>query len=562
MRLFYCLILGYQLWINFITDISKQYKQKIEVNRRIIIGLVILMGISLLGIVAVQFYWFNNSVAVRNELFDRSVNEAMNKAVKRMETGHDLKVIRGFADGDTINWSKQIPFPPPPPPPPPQDLENLDVVVRRDSVHGTISVTTSKTQHANQLSYVVVAGNKTGKLAGKGKIITENRYGRLFDSTFKVEVPSIDPAVGQKLKQLKQLTNQIRIEYSGWETGRHIDEVQLKKLLKEELIDRAIPIDFEISVVGGDSIPEQTSTANAGKRWYKVNLFPDDIFRKKLDFAVHFPGRDLFVGRKTTLLLGLSVSFTLIIFLTFLLSIYLILKQKRISEMKSDFINNMTHEFKTPIATISIAADSIANQKVIGEQEKVRFFAGMIKKENQRMNEQVERILQIARLDRKEFEFNFQATDIHPLIEAAIDGIILQVEQRGGRIETRLEAVNPVVTTDPIHFTNLVCNLLDNANKYSPEAPRITVSTANSSDGILLTVEDKGMGMTKAVQARIFDKFYRLTSGNIHTIKGFGLGLSYIKAILDANSGTIKVYSEPGKGSKFVVFIPFLNNRR
>jgi two-component system phosphate regulon sensor histidine kinase PhoR len=532
------------------------------VNKRVIIGLAILMGISLLGIVAVQFYWFNNSVAIRNELFDRSVNEAMNKAVKRLETGHDLKVIRGFADSDTINWSKQIPLPPPPPPPPPQDLENMDVVVRRDSVHGTISVTTSKTQHANQLSYVVVTGNKKGKLAGKGKIITENRYGKLFDSTFKVEVPSIDPAIGKKLKQLKQLSNQIRIEYSGWETGRHIDEVQLKKLLKEELIDRAIPIDFEISVVGGDSIPEQTSTANAGKRWYKVNLFPDDIFRKKLDFAVHFPGRDLFIGRKTTLLLGLSVSFTLIIFLTFLLSIYLILKQKRISEMKSDFINNMTHEFKTPIATISIAADSIANQKVIGEEEKVRFFAGMIKKENQRMNEQVERILQIARLDRKEFEFNFQATNIHPLIESAIDGIILQVEQRGGKIETRLEAVNPVVTTDPIHFTNLVCNLLDNANKYSPEAPQIIVTTSNASDGILLSVEDKGMGMTKAVQARIFDKFYRLTSGNIHTIKGFGLGLSYIKAILDANSGTIKVHSEPGKGSRFVVFIPFLNNRR
>ena len=230
--------------------------------------------------------------------------------------------------------------------------------------------------------------------------------------------------------------------------------------------------------------------------------------------------------------------------------------------MKSDFINNMTHEFKTPIATISIAADSISNNKVIGEEEKVRFFAGMIKKENNRMNEQVERILQIARLDRKEFEFNFQATDVHPLIAEAVTGIVLQVEQRGGRIETRLEAVNPVVTTDPVHFTNLVCNLLDNANKYTVDAPVILVSTANTPGGILLTVEDNGIGMTKAVQSRIFDKFYRLPSGNVHTIKGFGLGLSYIKAILEANNGTIKVTSEPGKGSRFVVFIPFLNNRK
>jgi len=229
--------------------------------------------------------------------------------------------------------------------------------------------------------------------------------------------------------------------------------------------------------------------------------------------------------------------------------------------MKNDFINNMTHEFKTPIATISIAADSIANDKVIGLEEKVRFFAGMIKKENKRMNEQVERILQIARLDRKEFEFNFQATDLHPLIAEAVSGFVLQVEQRGGRIESLLEATNSVVTTDPVHFTNLVFNLLDNANKYTTDQPVIRISSANIPGGVQLTVEDNGIGMSKAVQARIFDKFYRLHSGNVHTIKGFGLGLSYIKAILEANNGSIKVFSEPGKGSRFVVFIPFLNNR-
>jgi two-component system phosphate regulon sensor histidine kinase PhoR len=185
----------------------------------------------------------------------------------------------------------------------------------------------------------------------------------------------------------------------------------------------------------------------------------------------------------------------------------------------------------------------------------------MIKKENLRMNEQVERILQIARLDRKEFEFNFQAVDVHRLIEAAINGILIQVEKKGGSIETKLEATNPVVTTDPTHFTNLVYNLLDNANKYSPDVPTIIVSTTNYPKGIYLSVEDNGIGMTKAVQSRIFDKFYRLPSGNVHNIKGFGLGLSYVKAILEANNGSIKVYSEPGKGSRFVVFIPFLINR-
>ena len=531
-------------------------------NKRFIIGLVLLMGISLPGIVAVQLYWFNNSVAVRNELFDRSVNEAMNKAVRRLETGHDLKVIRGISLSDTVNWPKEIPFPPPPPPPPPADYENMDVVVKRDTVNNTISVKTTNRKHSNQSSYVVMSGSSKGKPNGAVKILTEDFHGGMNEADLKLQLSINDSAIGKKINQLKKLSNQIQIEYRGWETGRHIDETLLKKLLKEELADRAIPIEFNMSVLGSDSIADKNTKAGSGYRWYSVNLFPDDIFRKKLELAVNFPDRDLFIGQKTSLLLGLSVVFTLIIFLTFLLSIYQIIKQKKVSEMKSDFINNMTHEFKTPIATISIAADSITNDKVINEEEKVRFFAGMIKKENIRMNEQVERILQIARLDRKEFEFNFQATDVHPLIEAAIEGFVLQVEQRGGKIETSFEAMNPVVTKDTIHFTNLVCNLLDNANKYTPEAPLIKVSTANAPDGVLLSVEDNGIGMTKAVQARIFDKFYRVTTGNIHTIKGFGLGLSYIKAILEANNGSIKVHSEPGKGSRFVVFIPFLNNRR
>ena len=529
-------------------------------NKRIIIGLVVLMGISLLGIVAVQLYWFNNSVAVRNELFDRSVNEAMNKAVRRLQTGQDLKVIRGIAAEDTVSWNPAIAMPTPPPPPPVPEMENLEMVVQRDSIHQIISIRTSGDVHPRQNHK-----SRITTIVGKGKkssaILTENRYGISADSIFQLELISGDPNLGKKISQLKNLSNQIKIEYRGWENGRHIDEVQLKKLLREELADRAIPIDFTISVLGGDSTLARKIPADKFQKWYKVNLFPDDIFRKKLELAVLFPERDQFIGRNTTMLLGLSVIFTLVIFLTFLLSIYQIIRQKKVSEMKSDFINNKTHEFKTPIATISIAADSIANDKVIGEEEKVRFFAGMIKKENKRMNEQVERILQIARLDRKEFEFNFQATNIHPLIAEAVNGFVLQVEQRGGRIESRLEATNSVVTTDPVHFTNLVFNLLDNANKYTTDQPDIRISTANTPGGVQLTVEDNGIGMTKAVQARIFDKFYRLHSGNVHTIKGFGLGLSYIKAILEANNGSIKVFSEPGKGSRFVVFIPFLNNR-
>ncbi len=528
-------------------------------NKRIITWLVVLMGISLFGIIAVQVYWFNNSVNVRNELFDRSVSDAMNRAVRRLETGQDLKVIRNMACPDSVMWKGTIP---PPPPPPIPSSEDMDVIVQRDSLHHVISVRTTTSRNLkHSKSFVVVDSLRYGKRKSP-RIITENIYGMADDSLLRLQLSRITPDVNKKLQQLKNLTIQVQGEYIGWTSGRQIDEKQLTRILKQELQDRAIPINFEIKINNGDSLKATLSLSGSQKKWYRVNLFPDDIFRKNLELAVYFPERDTFIGQKTNQLLALSVVFTLIIILTFSLCIYLIIRQKKISEMKSDFINNMTHEFKTPIATISIAADSIANERVINEEEKVRFFAGMIKKENIRMNEQVERILQIARLDRKEFEFNFQATDIHLLIEDAVAGISLQVENKGGRIETDLAAKNPVVTTDPTHFTNLVFNLLDNAIKYSSVEPFVRVKTVNNQQGVLLTVEDNGIGMTKAVQSRIFDKFYRLPSGNVHNIKGFGLGLSYVKAILDANGGTIRVSSEPGKGSRFVVFIPFLIKQR
>ncbi|MCE1197688.1 MAG: HAMP domain-containing histidine kinase [Marinilabiliales bacterium] len=531
-------------------------------NKRIITGLVILMGIALLGIIGVQLYWFNNSVVVKNELFDRSVNEAMNKAVRRLETGHDLKIIKGFGMADsTLTETDHRVMPVPPPPPMPEDL---DYTIKRDSVTRIITFTTKgRLNKRSPKSFALT--NATGTRGSHTMVLsTDNDLALVTDSDKNINFLATDPRIKLKLNQLKNLSQQIRVEYRGWETGRHVDELQLKKLLKQELIDRAIPIDFVVNIRGEKGDKEVTTLAppHLDGKWYTVNLFPDDIFRKNLELQIHFPERDNFIGHTTTWLLALSSIFTLIIFLAFSISIYLIIRQKKVSEMKSDFINNMTHEFKTPIATISIAADSITNEKVIGEEDKIQFFAGMIKKENLRMNEQVERILQIARLDRKEFEFNFQATDIHPLIEEAIHGIRLQVENRGGTITSRLEAVVSVVTTDPIHFTNLVFNLLDNANKYSADAPSITLSTQNTPKGILLTVEDKGIGMTKAVQARIFDKFYRLPSGNIHNVKGFGLGLSYIKAILDANEGHIRVSSEPGKGSRFTVFIPFVISKR
>ena len=530
-------------------------------NKRIITGLVLLMGISLLGIVAVQIYWFNNSVKVRNELFDRSVNDAMNKTVNRLETGFDLKIIKNLNENDGSKLDLNTFFPPPPPPPVPGSAD-IEVTIKKDTANGRLRVITSKRGFAKSLDYTDIQNDTIALYHHLANGISKPAFITFTDSVIGSSNQELGEKVEKKIEQLQNLSHRIKLEYNNWETGRYIDENQLNKILKEELADKSIPIDFKYSIIRADSISILFQKTAALNRLYNVNLFPNDIFRKNIALALYFPDRDQFIGRTTTQLLILSTVFTLIIFLTFTLSIYLIIRQKKISEMKSDFINNMTHEFKTPIATISIAADSISNDRVINDEEKVRFFAGMIKKENSRMNEQVERILRIARFDRREFEFNFQAIDIHKLIEEVIQSIFIQVDKRGGNIETKLEAVNPVATTDPIHFANLIYNLLDNANKYSNDVPHIIVSTNNFPKGITLSVEDHGIGMTKAVQSRIFDKFYRPPTGNIHNVKGFGLGLSYVKAVLDANGGNIKVYSEPGKGSRFEVFIPYLMNRR
>lgn len=216
----------------------------------------------------------------------------------------------------------------------------------------------------------------------------------------------------------------------------------------------------------------------------------------------------------------------------------------------------MTHEFKTPITTISIASDSMMSDEVIKDETRLKYFANMIKVENLRMNEQVNRILQAARLERKELDFKFEIVNAHEKIEEAIQGIKIQIDKKNGRIIKKFGAGNPNITTDPVHFMNIINNLLDNANKYSPESPQITITTWNERKGLNITVEDKGVGMSKKIQDKIFDRFYRLSL--LPGTKGFGLGLSYIKSILKVNKGKIKVKSEPGKGSQFTVFIPFV----
>ncbi|MEL6274442.1 MAG: HAMP domain-containing sensor histidine kinase, partial [Bacteroidota bacterium] len=252
-----------------------------------------------------------------------------------------------------------------------------------------------------------------------------------------------------------------------------------------------------------------------------------------------------------------SLLFIIIILGCFGYTIYVIQRQKKVSEMKTDFINNMTHEFKTPIATISLATDSIMSPKISGNPEKVARFANIIKQENKRMNSQVEKVLQMAKLDKQELKLKITPVHLHEIINNAVEYIGLQVEPRGGQVSTQLNAKPALVEADQTHLSNVINNLLDNANKYSPESPIISVSTRNLKEGVEVTVSDQGMGMSKEARKHVFDRFYRVHTGDRHDVKGFGLGLSYVKTIVEAHGGAVSVKSELGRGSSFSVFFPY-----
>ncbi len=265
-----------------------------------------------------------------------------------------------------------------------------------------------------------------------------------------------------------------------------------------------------------------------------------------------------FIFRSLGWMIAGAILFTIIILAAFYITLRALLRQKKLSEIKSDFINNMTHELKTPLATISLAVDAIKNPKVINDPVKLDYFSTIIKDENKRMNKQVETILQAALLDRQEVQLRLKTLHVHHILSGISENFKLQLNERNGYAKMELNAQNDQVQGDEVHFTNMLSNLVDNAIKYSREdvPPILHISTQNSGNSLRIRVEDNGIGMSRETVSRIFEKFYRAHTGNIHNVKGFGLGLSYVKTMVDAHHGKIKVDSTPGKGSVFVLEFP------
>lgn len=362
-----------------------------------------------------------------------------------------------------------------------------------------------------------------------------------------------------KTGNIGYLDEDSRMFYLREFTVELLTEDEIHQMIDKALKKYNIKEDFEYSITNIFQMPVASSkgfNTDMYSQSKELTLTPDD--GKYLERLFLYIKEDKnFFFHKMGWYIGGSMLFTIIIISAFALTIRTMFRQKKISEIKSDFINNMTHELKTPLATISLAIDALMNEKVIHDTEKIRYYSGMIKDENRRMNKQVEKILQSARIEKQDIKLNLQDLNAHEIINKVADNVSLQVLEKNGKLNLHLNAKNFIIKADEVHFSNVVFNLLDNAIKYSKdEALIIELTTNNSGNLFMLQVKDNGIGMSRETQSRVFEKFYRAHTGNIHNVKGFGLGLSYVKAIVEAHGGKVKVDSTVGKGSTFSVYFP------
>jgi two-component system, OmpR family, phosphate regulon sensor histidine kinase PhoR len=526
--------------------------------------LVLMMLLSIVGIIWVQIIWINNAVSIRNESFNNFVIIGLNNAANSIESARKMNFFNNFLLEDAISLNDTS-----------SEISGYMRVESYSSVGGSMKIhnqtytgnadTGKMTMSSvtidgdtaiisDSVSFVVTSPDPGGKM----KIIKSTENIKDDSSSIYIRQNEFLHWLKRRSREFRNLSDQMISEIYQWEKTLEFDINEIDLALKRAFAGINTP--YEYAVIRNGIVQEGTFARSRKedflKTKYMVRLFPDNLVQQDIILSVIFPKQSNYVLGSMGWILSGSMVFSLFILATFALSLFMILRQKKISEMKSDFLNNMTHEFKTPIATISLAADTITNPKIINDEKNIRHFIGMIKKENSRMNKKVETILQIASLDKKEIQFNFEKTSLHEIIRHAVETIEIQVQQRFGRIILHLDARNEEINGDADHLVNLVNNLLDNAIKYSPGSPEITIITKDTEKGVLMTVEDKGIGMNKAVQGKIFERFYRQSSGNIHDVKGFGLGLNYAKAIIDAHKGNVSVTSEPGKGSAFKVFLP------
>ena len=521
-------------------------------GKKLFVLLVILMSLSLVGIIFVQAYFINNTFKNEEEQFTFNVKKALtytsNKVVEQEYDLYVEKLEEMLAQGIEPDSST---------------ISGIIVRKQYDNANQIIVYNTSVLEENFKMPSLFDIGLDSSNFSTYTGLATK----QVFRNTDLDNGLTIAPSETTKsifsLNELQYAAFEAQYREEAKNTPVHlrVSKEMIEKLLSKKLHEDGIDINFEYAIYHKD-LATKVQSANFESQQSKtigVPIFLDNNDESEYRLYINFPDRNKFILSSIVGMAILAIVFTVIIIIAYSSALYQLIKQRQISQIKTDFINNMTHEFKTPIATINLALDAIRNPKIINDEDKVKRYLGMIKDENRRMHAQVENVLRISKLEKNELNISKERVKLHDLIKDAVMHIELIVENRNGYVKTHFEAVNSDVLANETHFTNVIVNILDNAVKYSNDEPKIDIYTENVGNSILIKIQDQGNGMSKSVQKRVFEKFYREHTGDVHNVKGHGLGLAYVKRIVDDHQGHVSVESEKGKGSTFIIKLPLIS---
>jgi two-component system, OmpR family, phosphate regulon sensor histidine kinase PhoR len=499
--------------------------------------LPVVASVALLGLIVLQYFWIRNAFEVKQEQFSQQVNKSLNEVVEELEKEETI-----------VNIIEEINY-----------YGNTNKFKRDVTIHtnheNQMSVDSSLMKVSNEVARRLIPRDSEGIVLQESKTLSAYDPTNLTKSSIKLRYMQ---KVTDKSFFVKNVINKLITKEKPIKD--RVDPTKLKKIIKDKLDENDIHTDFEFAVFSGTHNIVHKSNhfiTPAPFRKNVVQLFPNDVFTSKSFLEVYFPNQADFMFQSIGLMVISSVLLTTILIIIFSVSIAVIFKQKKISEMRSDFVSNMTHELKTPISTISLAAQLLNDSTVDSSEKNYEHLGKIIQDESKRLGYQVEKVLQMARFERGQIKLHLKIVNIEDIIRNVIENFRLVVEKQGGQIEYVNKAENSMVSVDDVHFTNIIVNLLDNATKYCHTTPLIVVSTYSNVLGVYISVKDNGIGISKENQKHIFEQFYRVSTGNIHNVKGFGIGLSYVKSIVDLLHGDISVVSDLNKGAEFIIFLPY-----
>ncbi len=520
--------------------------------------LVLLMSLSLIGIILVQVYWFNSSFKNNDEQFKFHVKQVIGNVADKLQKQEAYNFY------DKINHYKdstgKIPKK--------DDILEFYYVQKNPRTNKTIVYSNSIISEDYNISPTFFDKKFD---SDKFKSFSSKRVTEIYNNNNIIDnsvtnqslIPDVKIEKSGNLNVLDNALFEISAKdvLSAMPLEERVSGDVLQKLIKKELEEYGVNTKFEFGIYSNGIATKIRSNAFKFDKnaTYSIPILIDNEGNEKYKLLVTFPHKKRFLLSDLVSITLLSIIFTLIIIIAYSSALNQLIRQRQISEIKTDFINNMTHEFKTPIATINLALDAIKNPKIIDDKEKVLRYLQMIRDENKRMHAQVENVLRISKLEKKELDIVKESSNVEEIINDAIDHVNLILEDRQGTITSHFNALRTSVLINDVHFTNVIVNILENAIKYSPNIPKIDIYTENIKDMILIKVKDNGLGMSKVAQKRIFEKFYREHTGDIHNVKGHGLGLAYVKRIVEDHNGQVYVESEKGKGSTFIIKIPLIN---